>query len=117
VKTRTFIITAASSLVLVAPVATAAHKSATPVQKAVQHSTAPHKTAHNAVVTTKARTTPPIIYRAPFGPNPIITPRYIYLPSGTPDPNATPVRSSDCSADPDSDQCTPDEACEYWAQC
>jgi hypothetical protein len=99
-------------------VATAAHTSTTLVHRAAWRSTAPHKTSPKAVSTTrKARTTPPIIYRAPFGPNPIITPRYIYLPGGTPDPNAMPGLSSDCSADPDSDQCTPEEACEYWAQC
>jgi hypothetical protein len=54
------------------------------------------------------------VYVAPFGPDPIVTPRYIYIPGFTPDPNAVPA-GDDCATS--GSNCTPEQLCEIWGEC
>jgi hypothetical protein len=98
-KLRIFVLAAGSALAVAAPLASAATVKASPHSSAV---------AHRSV-------TKRVIYVAPFGPNPIITARYIYIPAAVPDPNAAPP-VPDCTTNPD--YCTDAaDLCEYWGQC
>jgi hypothetical protein len=107
-KLSTLVVAAASALALMAPLATAASVKTSP------HSLVTHKNVKKQV-TTAAGASLPAIYRAPFGPTPIFTPRYIYIPAAAPDPNA-PQPAMDCITD--SVYCIDAaDLCEYWGQC
>ena len=103
------VLAAGSTLAVAAPLATAATVTASPQLGVVRHKVVQKKVAATTHVSK------PVIYVAPFGPNPIITPRYIYIPAAAPDPNAAPP-VPDCTTNPDycSDAA---DLCEYWGQC
>ena len=103
-KLSTFFLSAASALALLAPAAGASSPKA-----------APHRSAstHHELLTPAKKTSTDVIYTAPFGPNPIITSRYVYLPGGTPDPNAPVLQ--DCTMNPEF--CSPPDLCNYWGEC
>jgi hypothetical protein len=55
----------------------------------------------------------PQIYRAPFPPYPIVTPRYVYYPAAT--PTANPAPDPNACADSGND-CTALQLCEFYGE-
>jgi hypothetical protein len=115
-KIRTLVVTTATIVGVAVPVATAS-QAKTPVHPTGHHKASAHSTATlSAASTSTARktTAPGVVYVAPFGPLPIITPRYIYFPALPADPNAAPS-ADECTFS--GNNCTPEQLCELWGQC
>ena len=113
----TLTIALATTLAFIAPLAAAAGRSTLRAGR----SPTTHPAAKGLSVAknhTASRTARPAsgsgVYVAPFGPDPIITPRYIYIPGFAPDPNAT-ISYDDCAVS--GNNCTGDQLCELWGQC
>jgi len=114
----TLAIALATTLAFIAPLAAAAERST--VQGGRSPTTHPAaKGVSVAKIHTASRAARPAsgggVYVAPFGPDPIITPRYIYIPGFAPDPNATTTSYDDCAVS--GNDCTGDQLCELWGQC